>query len=194
MKVGIGGLQQEMTPEEYADIATERFRQQLADALHRLGDRSDVSLPDPGSFASSVSDVIWGLPDQGRNELVALLGPFWSAGKTRQALGLKTRQALNERRRAGTVLGLRTSDGEIVYPVSQFMRHDAGVQVRPALVGLFRTLREHDPWAVATLLHAAAPELGGQTPLERARLAGADEDVLLDLARAVDREWRAGAA
>ncbi len=122
------------------------------------------------------------------NALVTWAGPFWSGKKVREELGLASRQALDARRRAHAVLGVKTSDGAVIYPVWQFERRRRGVEVRPGVARLLSVLGRHDEWAVAVLLNTPAPELGGLTPLNWLR-QGNDEATLMDFARAVDDEW-----
>lgn len=127
-------------------------------------------------------------PSQPANELADLLGPFWSPTRVSAQLGLSEDMQASARS-AGTLLGLRTSDEQMRYPVWQFHRHDDGtLEVRPALAAMFRELGDFDPWAVAVLIHTPAPELDGQTPISAAR-ASVNTSVLAGLARAVAREW-----
>ncbi|WP_210438466.1 hypothetical protein [Nocardioides xinjiangensis] len=123
-----------------------------------------------------------------RNELADLVGPFWSWSRVSAALGLSSdRRARGEV--GGALLGLATTDGQVVYPVWQFHRLPSGrVEVRPGLAAVFHELQGFDPWAVAVLIHTPAPELDGQTPLEAAR-SGAAPDDLARVAHAVRREW-----
>jgi hypothetical protein len=124
------------------------------------------------------------------NELVALVGPFWSETKTCAALGISVSD-LASRRDDGTVLGLTTSDGDRLYPIAQFHRLDGRVEVKPALLPLLEALRAFDPWTVAVLLHTPASELDGATPLDWVRSHGAPER-LEDLGHVVASEWAAG--
>lgn len=127
------------------------------------------------------------------NELAALLAPYWTADHTQQTLGIPSQQALDARLRDGTILGLRSTTGDVLYPVCQFHKDDNGtVVVSPALVPVFQALRDYDSWAVGVLLHTSAPELGHLTPLQWVR-EGRPATVLADLAHAVRREWAAGA-
>jgi hypothetical protein len=114
----------------------------------------------------------------------------WSQGRTCEALSV-SRAELADFRRAGSVLGLTTADGDLVYPVSQFQRREGTVEVRPALVPFLRALRGFDPWAVAVLLHTPAPELDNATSLDWAR-DGADPATLAAYAAVAAREWAAG--
>jgi hypothetical protein len=190
--VRVRGHDQDVSARDYARQVGDRLAEHLATVL--VEGSSNGVLPDPDEFAESLTELVVSLPGGGRDDLASLLGPFWSATRAREALGLASRQALNERRRSGSVLGLKTASNDIVYPVSQFQRRDGRVEVKPLLVPFLRTLRGHDPWAVATLLHTPAPELGGLTPLAWLKRGGEHVDALEDLARTVAREWRAGAA
>lgn len=125
-----------------------------------------------------------------RNDLVEVVGPVWSEARAIAALDVSAGTA-SSMRDAGSLLGLRTSDGARVYPVAQFQRRDGTVEVKPALVPVLRALRGSDPWAVAVLLHTPAPELDGATPLGWLSDGGSPE-TLARLARMVAREWAAG--
>jgi hypothetical protein len=126
----------------------------------------------------------------GTDELVALVGPVWSQGRTCEALSVSG-AALADLRKAGGVLGLTTADGALVYPVSQFHRRGGTVEVRPPLVPFLTALCRFDPWAVAVLLHTPSPELHGATPLDWVR-DGGSTSLLADLALAVSHEWSSG--
>lgn len=173
---------------EVADVWAER----LAVVLEQ-GDR-DTELPAPDEFAETMDSLVVHVREESPNELADLVGPFWTGARTREALGVATRQAMDSRRRSGSILGVKSSDGDLFYPVSQFHRRSDGtVEVKPALVVVFRVLRDFDSWTTAVFLHTPAPELGGRTPLDWVR-KGNDAKALEDLAVAVAREWSAGAA
>lgn len=123
------------------------------------------------------------------DELTRLVGPFWSAAKVVDALGLGSGQALDDLLRGGRLLGLTTSDGHKIFPVLQFGADADGVaEVLPGLAPVLTTLRGHDGWAVAVLLRTPAAELGSRTPLEWIAAEG-DPAALATLARRVDAEW-----
>lgn len=143
-------------------------------------------LPDTEQVAAAVVDLI---DETQPNELAAVVGPFWSAAKVRDELGVPTRQALESRRKSGTLLGVKTSDGKVIYPLSQFRRRHGVVEVKPGLKPLLSALRDQPPWSVAVLLSTPAQELEGMTPLEWERKHG-DPARLADLARTVKAEWR----
>ena len=127
-----------------------------------------------------------------KNEIAEVVGACWSQNKVLTALGV-TSEALAAWRSTGRILGLLTSDGARVYPVTQFQRREGAVEVRPALLPVLRALRGFDPWAVAVLLHTPAPELDDASPLGWLSDGGAPE-VLARLAETVAREWAAGSA
>lgn len=142
------------------------------------------TLPSPRRAAEAVRALV-ATP---AHPLADRVGPVWSAARTREQLGLSSRQALDGRRRSGSVLGVKASTGERYFPVSQFREVEAQVEVRPGLVTMFKVLHELDSWAVAMLLTAPAPELEGATPLEWER-AGRPTAALTSLAARVRREW-----
>lgn len=187
----VRGRSEEMTPQEYAHEIAHRVEVHMRHSLAHLSE--DHELPDPAAVVEAM-DMAIGLPGEDPNELAALLGPFWTGARTRQALGLNNRQALASRVASGSVLALKSADGDLLYPVAQFhKRPDGTIEVKPALVPFLRTLRTFDPWAVGVLLHTPAPELGGLTPLDWAR-KDRTPDTLTALAQTVAHEWAAGAA
>jgi hypothetical protein len=154
-----------------------------------LADNSNATLADPEAVAEAISGIVVdsaGGPD--RNELAGLLAPYWTASRTAQALGGLARSTMTERRRTGSLLGLRTTDGDFFYPIAQFETHGGKVRVKPALRTFFMTLRAHDRWAVGVMLHTPAPELDGLTPLAWAGQRR-DPEVLAGYARMLDAEW-----
>ncbi len=172
--------------EEVGREVTHRLSLSLVAAHIDLGEQAS-SLPTPSEMADRISDLLIG-SGEGRNEIADLLAPFWSAERTREALGGPSRAALADRRKNGTLLGLKTTDGVIVYPVDQFERRDGRVQVKAGLKPFLSALKRHDPWSVALLAHTPASELDDLTPLEWLR-KGLSPDTLRDHARRVDAEW-----
>lgn len=151
-----------------------------------LGKGEVSQLPPPEQAAKVLRDLVFAVP----HPLAERLGPVWTSIHTREQLGLKTRQALDSRRRTGSILGVKASNGDVYYPVSQFRVLHGTVEVRPALAAVFKALRDQDPWAVATVLTVPAPELGEQSPLEWER-AGKDPQALVRLAHRIRHEWAA---
>lgn len=125
--------------------------------------------------------------DPQRSELVDLVAPVWTAEHTRRVLKL-SRPTMLDRRRTGSLLALKSSDGDYFYPVSQFEKRDGKVQVKPALRQFMMVLRDHDPWTVAVLHHTPAPELDGLTPLDWAR-QDRDTTTLVEYAKVLNAEF-----
>lgn len=127
------------------------------------------------------------------NKLAELIGKVWTSGKVRDELGVPTRQALQARREAGSVLGVKASDGSVYFPLSQFRREGRETVVKPAMQAMFRVLRDHDPWAVVVLLQTPSPKLDERTPVDWEREHGdAAAERLQALAHQVNGEWSRG--
>lgn len=163
-----------------------RVQQILEERLSTSGVEDIERLPAPDQAV----DYLLGLrsPDGEANRLADTVGPFWTSETVMRALTIPTRQALHSRIRSGSLLAVKTSDGKLLFPLSQFVRTRGTVRVRPGLQTVFRTLRREDPWAVALLLHTPAEELQGRTPLEWAAAAGPDA-ALGELAQNAHDEW-----
>jgi hypothetical protein len=158
--------------------------------LAEHAERSGAALPPPAQLAERLADLTLLPADggEGQQELVQTVGPFWSSAKVRAELAIPTRQALDARIRAGSVLALKTSDGALVFPVLQFRSTTSGAEVRPALKAAIKQLRAHDPWTVALLLCTPADELDGLSPLAWTR-AEYDPAALASYAQRVDAQW-----
>lgn len=127
--------------------------------------------------------------DTGRtSELAARVGPMWSTAKVAAELTLDE-AALRKLAASGELLALPTSDGPLVFPTAQFERAGDAVRVKPPIRELLKVLCGHDPWAVALVLATVAPEFG--CSFYDAARAGFEQEVLVNVARAIDREWRA---
>jgi Antitoxin Xre/MbcA/ParS C-terminal toxin-binding domain len=117
----------------------------------------------------------------------AQFGPFYRTDQVARLLGI-TRQAVADRIRKRSLLGMRTKEGTWVYPTFQFV--DRGI-----LSGLSDALRcfdftVADGWAVAAWLTSPSAVLGGRRPLDRLRAGDGVADVLA-VARDAMRRWRA---
>ena len=88
-----------------------------------------------------------------------LLGPFYGAGQIRSVLGNVSRQAVAERRQRHTLLGLKTADGQWVYPLFQFDRHNEVIQGLPELLQLLAASGVDD-WSLAGWLMSPLRSLG----------------------------------
>lgn len=106
-----------------------------------------------------------------------LLGPFYGSRQIETLLGDVSRQAVAERRRRRTLLGLRTADGAWVYPAFQFS--DEG-EVLPGLPAVLQCFGDGvvDDWTLAGWLVSALSSLGGASPIGRLRSDGDAASVL----------------
>lgn len=116
-----------------------------------------------------------------------LLGPFYSTGQIGRLLGGVSRQALADRRERGTLLGLKTADGVIVYPTLQF---DSRNQVLAGLSEVLQCFRgaEVDDWSLAGWLVSPLKALDGQSAVDWLR-RGRELEPLLVLARDAARRF-----
>jgi hypothetical protein len=84
---------------------------------------------------------------------------------TMEILGLKSRQAVQQRRARGTLLGLPLGGSSYLYPVWQFDGH-AVIRGLPATLAALNRL---DAWGQAAYLLAGEPRLNGLRPLDALR-------------------------
>jgi hypothetical protein len=183
----VGAKRDSAAIDSWADEVASGVKVHLMAAVKRAH-VAEAELPPADDFAERISDLILTPGEDTTNRLSERLAPFWSGTKVQRELGLKSRQALDERRKTGRVLALKTSDNHRIYPVSQFQRRGNRVEVKPELVSMLSVLRDHDPWSVAVLLHTPAPELEDLTPLDWIR-KGRETGAIEVLARRVAREW-----
>lgn len=112
-----------------------------------------------------------------------VVGPFYTTDQLTQLYKV-SRQAISDRVRRHTLLGLRTSDGQVLYPVFQF-------RGREVIDGLSRVLNvvadSVDDWTLASWLVARQPSLGVSV-IEALKEYG-PTDELVDLARRAAERW-----
>jgi hypothetical protein len=136
------------------------FREQLAELWRRHPEIAEIPGPDAeqaGREAArqAVAPVIWR----------AALGEVWETGQVTELLGV-SRQAVAQRVRAGTLLGLR-GRGTTLFPAWQFDSQRRAVRpIVGALLAEFRTGRDTDPWTIASWAMTPQTELRGNTPAE----------------------------
>jgi hypothetical protein len=177
--------------------STDDYSKQVAKLLKarlvlRLEQAPMDVFPSPEELVARMADLVVVTEDMD-NPIADLLSPFWSGSKVGRELGDAkplSRQALAERRKNGSLLGLSTSDNKTVYPVAQFHRVGGQVEVRPGVKAMLSVLRHADPWSVALVVLSANPveELGGMSPLE-AMERGVGLERLTSYADVVRREW-----
>ncbi len=152
--------------------------------------QSHIVPPTATEVAGRLLDLV--LPSTEDNPMVELLKPFWSSSKLQQEFKA-SRQALDSRMRVGSLLGLKTGDGQLVYPVFQFVRDTKGALiVRAGVIDMLKVVRNsegYEPWMFATLLRTPAPELEDLTPIEWMRDPDRDQRDLRALAFRWVHEW-----
>ena len=152
--------------------------------------QQETTLPTAVEVASRVADLV--LPAKDDNPMVELLAPFWSSSKLQTEFGT-IRQALDSRMKVGSLLGLKTGDGQLVFPVFQFIRSRRGaLTVRPGVIEMLKVARDstdYEPWTFATLLLTPASELDDRTPIAWMRDQDQDQGELRKLAHRWVHEW-----
>jgi hypothetical protein len=184
-----GGTDQLTSTADYADQVSKLLTARI---LRRLELSPREVFPSPEDLVARLADLVVVEEDK-PNPMADLLSPFWSGSKVGRELdSLKplSRQALAERRKNGSLLGLVTSDNKTIYPVAQFHRVGGRVEVRPGVKAMLSVLRHADPWSVALLVLSDNPveELEGMSPLE-AMERGVGLEKLSSYADVVRREW-----
>lgn len=108
-----------------------------------------------------------------REQLLAAEGGVVSVEDVARQLGI-TRQAVEKRRRAGTLIGLATGRRGYAYPAWQFDPH-TGVLV--GLRDVLKALADHDPWMQAIFMLDPNDRLAGERPLDAIRSGRVEEVV-----------------
>lgn len=111
------------------------------------------------------------------NALAEKVGPFYDVTGLMTWLGV-SRQEIQARREAGTILGCPTAEGELIYPVWQFQDDGELLAGLPAVLEVLASGIE-DSWTWALWLRTAVPdELDGKPAAEWLRDEGDVEPVL----------------
>lgn len=114
---------------------------------------------------------------EARRRLLDENGGTLTAEEVGGILGI-TRQAVEKRRRAGSLLALTTGRHGYRYPVWQFVQSG----VLPGLDDVLHVLASHDEWMQATFFVSRNPRLGNRTPIEL--LSAAEVPSVIDAAEA----------
>ena len=99
-----------------------------------------------------------------RADLLQAEGGVWSAPAVAEHLGI-SRQAVDKRRKAGTLLGLPVGRHGYAYPVWQFVRKG----ILEGLEATLKALAGHDAWTTASFLVQSQVRLRGERPLDLLR-------------------------
>ena len=105
-----------------------------------------------------------------KQELLAVAGGGLSAGQVAEVLGI-SRQAVDKRRKRGTLLAVRTGSGDYLYPVCQLTPDG----VMPGFEDLLAAFQVEGPLTRLSLLLASPPALGGKGVLEGLRAGEVDK-------------------
>jgi hypothetical protein len=159
----------------------------LADALASSTDFGAVAraLGDSSAFPAAASldpladSLARGVAE--REHLVVKAQGLLSAEEAGRILGGISRQAIDKRRRAGQLLGVRVAN-DWRYPAAQF--GSAG-EVIPGLPDMLQALTGTTPWAILDFLLAEDDALGGLSPLAALDHGGNRAEDALRTARAL---------
>lgn len=178
------GAADRVDAEEYVDRVNRRVAHRMLQLLEASGDieRRLQDLPeDPSELADQMVAIV---PIQ-RNPLDERVGPFYDTSGVRALLKVG-RRAIDDRRRRGTILAVRTSDMHWLYPTFQF----DGAALRPEVLAVLRAFRDVNVgrWTVATWFGSPAEDLAGRTPIEWMK-DKADLEAVHDLAFSTARRW-----
>lgn len=146
---------------DYRDRVIAHLRPRLELIISRLAD-AGAPLPDPDDLAIAMATAVPMATT--RSDYDQLIGPFYSSSAVMTLLGVPTKQALDDRRRRGTILAARTSDGVWVYPVFQF--DDSRRKLVEGLVPVLAALKPAPRWGAALWLVTPQPSLRDQSPLQ----------------------------
>jgi hypothetical protein len=164
---------------------TQRLREGLEQRLSTFTDRGH-SLEEIGPAEELARRMLEVVPIPSRWD--DLLGPFYSTRQVARLLGGVSRQAVADRRERGTLLGLKTADGEVVYPTFQF---GEGNQVIPGLAEVIQSFTRRtgaDDWTMAGWLVSPLRALKGKSAIGWLR-SGNDPEPLMTLARDAARRF-----
>lgn len=168
--------------EKFLDDSTAAYRRQLLKALRTTTEISD--LPSPEEVAELGTHIVPVRPSQ----LAAAVGPVYTTASVMKLLDVK-RQQVDDRRRRGTILALRTADQQWVYPAFQF----GGGTIRPAVRALLDVFRSVDPdwWTVAAWMRHPRPEWDGKSAADLLVTDPEGLSRVLPLAHAAAARWAA---
>jgi hypothetical protein len=143
----------------FIDKVTAHLRRGLQERLSLYVEHGH-SLDEIGSAEELADRMLQAVPTVSRwNDLV---GPFYSTNQVAKICGGISRQALADRRERRTILGLKTADGVIVYPMFQFDDKNRVVSGLPEVLQCFRGV-DVDDWTLAGWLVSPSRALGGRS-------------------------------
>lgn len=170
--------------EPFVEAVTELLREALAQRL-ALYTREGHTLAEVGPVDELARRMLAAVPAPSRWD--NLLGPFYDTRGVARLLGGVSRQAVADRRERRTLLGLKTTDGVLVYPVFQF---DERNEVLPGLAAVLQCFDSEavEDWTLAGWLVSRQRALDGETVVEWLR-RGRDPARAVVLARDAARRF-----
>lgn len=99
-----------------------------------------------------------------RRRLLDEAGGTHQVSEVAEALGI-TPAAVHQRRQRGTLLAIRTANGQWVYPAFQFDPPELANEIGRVLTAFGVA----EPWTKLSVLLSAAPSLGGKRPIDALR-------------------------
>jgi hypothetical protein len=103
-----------------------------------------------------------------RDELLAAEGGVVSTDEATALLSVKSRQAVQQRVRRGTLIGLPLNQTTTVYPIWQFSEKSRD-RVLPGLREVLAALGNLDPWGRVIFFLGGEGRLDGERPLDTLR-------------------------
>jgi hypothetical protein len=172
--------------------AIERLAAQVDEAtlVEAMAAPTDVGtlahvLVDFGAIGSAVAEIDPDAVDlareiEHREDVVRRAGGMLSAEAAGKLLNI-SRQAVDKRRRNGTLLAIRQG-GDWLYPRAQFHDHEA----IPGLADVVRGLGASGPWVTLEFLVTEDDVLGGLSPRAALLKGGASREQVMTLVRGQD--------
>jgi len=157
------------------------FEQTLAE----LGvDESDPAIGDADSFGRraallAISGTVW------RRHL----GPLLDTKQVAELLGVRTRQAVNDRVRRHRILALPTQDRGLTYPTFQFDARGQPYAALAPVLEVFSAARL-SPYTISSWFVTRQPALDGCTPAEWLAKTGDVERLVTSARRSATRSAR----
>jgi hypothetical protein len=159
---------------EDSRVITAEQQALIAALLENLpGARLSSAIQSLGGLGAVAQRMLAGIPDT--NDLDAAVGPFYDTASLRKWLGV-SKQAVAQRLKSRSILGVRSSDGFWMYPSFQFTSQREPL---PRLKEVLDAIDpgSKDPWQSAIWLNHPVASLDGHTPAEALRTGLAEKAV-----------------
>lgn len=164
------------------EVLLRAFLRRYADTLERIGraasetalENALAATDEVGGLATLISEIAPVQPPEPdplaparargaalKQTLLARAGGVLRVGEVAKRLGVSP-QAIQARRRRGTLLAVPLANGEWVYPAAQFGADGA----LSGLADVLAAFRVTGPWTRLSVLLSPADALGGRSPLE----------------------------